>query len=212
MTSYLQVKNFMGPRKTEELLRGWKPMSCKGKVQQIRAWLKNQSILSEDQKRKLAQGKYNSPVEAPQASTSKKHSSKSAKQRQANPKEQSEGQAKGKVKGKIQVEQALPTELQNSQEREDIHEQCVQYGKKSDEIQKQGGVKIEPIFSKEVELVKLVTHFETCNKEILAKLNNFEYIQQKLGREIMQVKESQTTIVHLENLNKSNILSLTQIC
>ncbi|MBW0580559.1 hypothetical protein O181_120274 [Austropuccinia psidii MF-1] len=39
--------------------------------------------------------------------------SKSAKQEQSNPKEQSAGQAKGKGKGKIQVEQALPTELQN---------------------------------------------------------------------------------------------------
>ncbi|MBW0585617.1 hypothetical protein O181_125332, partial [Austropuccinia psidii MF-1] len=71
-----------------------------------------------------------------------KSASKSAKQGQANPKEQSEGQEKGKGKGKTQVEQALPTELQNSQEREDIHGQCFQYGKKSDGIQKQGGGKI----------------------------------------------------------------------
>ncbi|MBW0567237.1 hypothetical protein O181_106952 [Austropuccinia psidii MF-1] len=46
-------------------------MSCKGKVQQIKAWLKNQSMLSEDQNKKLAQGKSNSQVEAPQASKSK---------------------------------------------------------------------------------------------------------------------------------------------
>ncbi|MBW0570247.1 hypothetical protein O181_109962, partial [Austropuccinia psidii MF-1] len=39
-------------------------------------------------------------------------------------------------KGKAQVKQALPTELQNSQEREDSHGQCVQYGKNSDGIQK----------------------------------------------------------------------------
>ncbi|MBW0515376.1 hypothetical protein O181_055091 [Austropuccinia psidii MF-1] len=38
----------------------------------------------------------------------------SAKQGQESPKEQSEGKAKGKCKGKTQVEQALPTELQNS--------------------------------------------------------------------------------------------------
>ncbi|MBW0523761.1 hypothetical protein O181_063476 [Austropuccinia psidii MF-1] len=167
--------------------------------------MKNQSILSEDQKKKLAQGKDNSPVEAPQASTS-------AKQQQENPKEQSEGKAKFKGKGKIQVEQALPTELQNSQEREDSHGQCVKYGKNSDGIQKQGGGKIEPIFSKEVDLVKLVTCFETCNKKVLARLNNFEYIQQKFGKEILQVKESQKTIIGLENVNKDNILSLMQIC
>ncbi|MBW0519928.1 hypothetical protein O181_059643 [Austropuccinia psidii MF-1] len=71
INSYLQVKKFMGPEKTEELLRGWTPMSCKGQVQQIKAWLKNKSMLSEDQRKKLAKGKDNSPVEAPQASTSK---------------------------------------------------------------------------------------------------------------------------------------------
>ncbi|MBW0520098.1 hypothetical protein O181_059813 [Austropuccinia psidii MF-1] len=128
----------MGPEKTEESLRGWTPISCKGQVQQIKVWLKNQSMLSEDQKKKLAQGKDNSPVEAPQDSTSKKI----AKQGQESPKEQSEGQEKGKGKGKIKVEQALPTELQNYQEGEDSPGQCVQYSKNSDGIQKQGGGKI----------------------------------------------------------------------
>ncbi|MBW0526250.1 hypothetical protein O181_065965 [Austropuccinia psidii MF-1] len=118
-----------------------------------------------------------------------KSASKSAKQGQANPKEKSEGQAKGKGKGKIQVEQALPTELQNSQKGEDIHVQCVQNGKNSDGIQKQGGEKIEPSFCKKLDLEKLVTHFETCNKEVLANCRNFWYIQQKLAREIFQVKE-----------------------
>ncbi|MBW0550879.1 hypothetical protein O181_090594 [Austropuccinia psidii MF-1] len=159
MNSYLQVKKFMGPEKTEELLRGWTPISFKGQFQQIKAWFKNHSMLSEDQKKKVAQGKNNSPVEAPQASTS-------AERGQASPKEQSEG------KGKIQVEQALPREFQNSQE-EDSHGQCVQYGKNSDGMQKQGGKEIEPIISKEVDLVKPVTHLKACDKEILAKLNNF---------------------------------------
>ncbi|MBW0579856.1 hypothetical protein O181_119571 [Austropuccinia psidii MF-1] len=118
----------------------------------------------------------------------KKSSSKSAKQGQENAKEQSEGKEKCKGKGKIQVEQALPTELQNSQAREDSHGQCVHYGKNSDGIQKQGGGKMEPIIYKEVDPLKLVTHFETCNKEIdPPKFHNFEYIQQKVGRDILQV-------------------------
>ncbi|MBW0569202.1 hypothetical protein O181_108917 [Austropuccinia psidii MF-1] len=77
-----------------------------------------------------------------------KSTSTSAKKAQENPKDQAEGQAKGNGKCKAQVEQALPTELQYSQEREDIHGQCVQYGKNSDGIQKQGRGNIEPIFSK----------------------------------------------------------------
>ncbi|MBW0557914.1 hypothetical protein O181_097629, partial [Austropuccinia psidii MF-1] len=44
-------------------------------------------------------------------------SSTSAKQAQKKPKDQPEGQEKGKGKGKAQVEQALPAELQGSQER-----------------------------------------------------------------------------------------------
>ncbi|MBW0547292.1 hypothetical protein O181_087007 [Austropuccinia psidii MF-1] len=94
--------------------------------------------------------------------------STSAKQAQATPKDQLEGQAKGKA----QVEQALPTELQDYQEGEDSHEQCVQYGKNSNGIQKQGRRKIEPIFSKEVDLVKLVSQIEDCNEEIITKLKN----------------------------------------
>ncbi|MBW0513805.1 hypothetical protein O181_053520 [Austropuccinia psidii MF-1] len=140
-----------------------------------------------------------------------KCASTSAKKAQANPKDQSEGQAKGKGKGKAQMEQALPSELQNSQEREDSHGQCYQYGKNSYGIQKQGRGNIEPIFPKEVDLVKLVTQFESCNNKIMKKLKTFEYIQQKLGNEILKVKETQNTIVGLENVNKDNILSLTQI-
>ncbi|MBW0559039.1 hypothetical protein O181_098754 [Austropuccinia psidii MF-1] len=136
--------------------------------------------------------------------------STSAQQAQANTKDQPEGQERLKGKGKAQMEQALPTELQDSQEREDSHGQCVQYGKNSEGIQKQGRGKIQQIFSK-VDLVKLVNQIETFNKEIITKLKTFEYIQQKLGNEILQVKESQKTMIGLENINKDNIF-LAQIC
>ncbi|MBW0524202.1 hypothetical protein O181_063917 [Austropuccinia psidii MF-1] len=67
----------------------------------------------------------------------KESASTSAKQGQESPREQSEGQEKGKA----QVEKTLYTELQKSKERKDSHRQCVQYGQKSDVIQKQGGGK-----------------------------------------------------------------------
>ncbi|MBW0541391.1 hypothetical protein O181_081106 [Austropuccinia psidii MF-1] len=88
-----------------------------------------------------------------------KSASTSAKKGQENPKEQSEGKEKVKGKVKFQVEQALPTELQNSQEREDSHGQCVQYGKNSDGVQKQGGGKNEPLLSKGIDLVKPMSWF-----------------------------------------------------
>ncbi|MBW0583055.1 hypothetical protein O181_122770 [Austropuccinia psidii MF-1] len=130
-------------------------------------------MLPEDQKKKLAKGKDNSPMETPQASTSTKKGKES-------PKEQSEVQANDKGKGQSQVEQALPTELQNSQEREDSNGQCVQYGKISDGIQKQGGLNNEPILSKEIDLLKPVNHFETFNKEILAKLKILSISKKRL--------------------------------
>ncbi|MBW0587003.1 hypothetical protein O181_126718 [Austropuccinia psidii MF-1] len=56
------------------------------------------------------------PSESSPSFHKQKTTSTSAKQAQANPKDQPEGKAKGKGKGKAQVEQALPAELQDSQE------------------------------------------------------------------------------------------------
>ncbi|MBW0499408.1 hypothetical protein O181_039123 [Austropuccinia psidii MF-1] len=50
MNSYLYIKSFLGQENTIELLRGWSQLSCKEKVKKIKNWLKNQSILSIDQK------------------------------------------------------------------------------------------------------------------------------------------------------------------
>ncbi|MBW0561699.1 hypothetical protein O181_101414 [Austropuccinia psidii MF-1] len=69
MNSYLHIKSFLGQQKTIELLGGWIPFSCKGKVKKIKNWLKNQSLLSIEQKKELEM----TPAwetEAPVASTS----------------------------------------------------------------------------------------------------------------------------------------------
>ncbi|MBW0590190.1 hypothetical protein O181_129905 [Austropuccinia psidii MF-1] len=85
----------MGQEKTEQLLKGWTPMSCNGKVQQIKAWLKIQRMLSENQK-KLAQRKDNTPVEAPQASTSKNWPQPVPKKPKKTPKTNQKGKTKPK--------------------------------------------------------------------------------------------------------------------
>ncbi|MBW0540428.1 hypothetical protein O181_080143 [Austropuccinia psidii MF-1] len=86
----------MGPEKTEELLKVWTLMSFKGQLHQIKARLKNQSMLSENQKKKLAQGKGNSPVEAPQAATSKNPPQQVPKKPKPTPKTNQKGKAKPK--------------------------------------------------------------------------------------------------------------------
>ncbi|MBW0591547.1 hypothetical protein O181_131262 [Austropuccinia psidii MF-1] len=73
-------------------------MSCKAPVQQIKAWLKHQSMLSEDQKKKLAQGKGNSSVEAPRASTSKNPPQPVPNKPKQTPKTNQKGKQKAKHK------------------------------------------------------------------------------------------------------------------
>ncbi|MBW0580179.1 hypothetical protein O181_119894 [Austropuccinia psidii MF-1] len=98
MSSYLQVKKLMGPEKTEALLKGWTPISCKGQVQWIKAWLKNKRMLSEDQKKKLDQVKDNNPVEAPQASTSQNPPQQVPKKGKKTPENSHKGKQKEKPK------------------------------------------------------------------------------------------------------------------
>ncbi|MBW0555207.1 hypothetical protein O181_094922 [Austropuccinia psidii MF-1] len=73
-------------------------MSCKGQFKKIKAWLKNQRMLSEDHKKKLTQGKDNSPVEAPQASTSKNLPQKGQNRGKKAPKRNKKGKLKAKTK------------------------------------------------------------------------------------------------------------------
>ncbi|MBW0566677.1 hypothetical protein O181_106392 [Austropuccinia psidii MF-1] len=53
MNCYLHIKRFLGQENTIELSGGWSPFSFKDKVKKIQNWLKNQSLLSIDQKKEL---------------------------------------------------------------------------------------------------------------------------------------------------------------
>ncbi|MBW0593213.1 hypothetical protein O181_132928 [Austropuccinia psidii MF-1] len=53
MNVYLHMKRFLGWEKTIELLAEWIPFSCKDKFKNINHWLKNQILLSIDQKKEL---------------------------------------------------------------------------------------------------------------------------------------------------------------
>ncbi|MBW0503900.1 hypothetical protein O181_043615 [Austropuccinia psidii MF-1] len=98
MNYYLQVKKLLSSENTEELMKDWTPMFCKGKVQKIKAWFKNQRILSEEQKKELAQKKENFPVTAPQASTNKNVPQKVPKNNKKAPKRNQKGKQKEKSK------------------------------------------------------------------------------------------------------------------
>ncbi|MBW0476609.1 hypothetical protein O181_016324 [Austropuccinia psidii MF-1] len=53
MNSYLHIKSFLGQEKTIDLLGGWSSFYCKEKVKKVKNWLKNQSLLSIDQKKEF---------------------------------------------------------------------------------------------------------------------------------------------------------------
>ncbi|MBW0506026.1 hypothetical protein O181_045741 [Austropuccinia psidii MF-1] len=53
INSQLHIKRFLGQEKTIKPLGGWSPFSCKDKVKKVKNWLKNQSLLSVDQKKEL---------------------------------------------------------------------------------------------------------------------------------------------------------------
>ncbi|MBW0575155.1 hypothetical protein O181_114870 [Austropuccinia psidii MF-1] len=65
-------------------------------------------MLSEDQKKKLAQGKENSPVEAPQASTSKNPPQKVPNKPKQTPKTNQKGKQKSKGKEKPKWNKLFP--------------------------------------------------------------------------------------------------------
>ncbi|MBW0572726.1 hypothetical protein O181_112441 [Austropuccinia psidii MF-1] len=109
MNSYLHIKSFLGQDKTIEPLGGWSPLSCKHKVKKIKNWLKNQRILSVDQKELEM-----TPAleEGPVTSISFKPAQEASKEMPKGPQKKKKGpknhQGKGKGKGKANWQRPYP--------------------------------------------------------------------------------------------------------
>ncbi|MBW0516155.1 hypothetical protein O181_055870 [Austropuccinia psidii MF-1] len=101
LKSYLKVRNCLGTKTKQELLKGWAPISCKGRFPKIEYWLITKTMVSEDQKKELVQ-RGNSPVEAPQASPIKNppQQTPSTGRKAPNRNQKSNKKAKGKGKPK----------------------------------------------------------------------------------------------------------------
>ncbi|MBW0567902.1 hypothetical protein O181_107617 [Austropuccinia psidii MF-1] len=114
MSSYLHIKCFLGQEKTIDLLGGWSPLSCKDKVKKIKNWLRNQSLLSIDQKKELEM----TPAletEAPVASTSSKPAPEVSKDKPKGPqkKQKCPKNHQGKCKGKANWHRPYPQGYSN---------------------------------------------------------------------------------------------------
>ncbi|MBW0512498.1 hypothetical protein O181_052213 [Austropuccinia psidii MF-1] len=186
------IEEVHGPRKEKGLSEVLDTHSLQGTSPTDKSLAEKPKHFVRGPEEEVGPRKAKQPSESSPSLHKKTSASTGAKQGQANHKEQSEGQAKGKGKGKIQMEQALPTELQNYKEK---------------------GTAMDNVFNMARTLLEFKTRRRKDQANLLqgTKLNNFEYIQQNLGREILQVKESQKNIIGLQNLNKENILSLAHV-
>ncbi|MBW0494629.1 hypothetical protein O181_034344 [Austropuccinia psidii MF-1] len=108
MNSYLHIKSFLGQDKTIEILQGWSPLSCVYKVKKIKNLLKNQRLLSTDQKKELEM----TPAleEGPVASTGSKPAPEESKEKPKGPQNKKKGPKNnhGKGKGKANWHRPYP--------------------------------------------------------------------------------------------------------
>ncbi|MBW0582810.1 hypothetical protein O181_122525 [Austropuccinia psidii MF-1] len=155
MSSYLHIKRFLVQEKNMELLGGWSPLSCKDKVKKIKNWLKNQSLLSIDQKKKLEMTP-DLEKEGPVASTSSRRF-QGQTQQTSEEAERSQGPSEKRQRQRKSAH-TLPTSVQDPQIAAFSHGQCLQYGQNSHGIHsKRAGKDEKDLFRqiiKEIQFVK----------------------------------------------------------
>ncbi|MBW0575952.1 hypothetical protein O181_115667 [Austropuccinia psidii MF-1] len=102
-----------GPRKDRRTSEGLETHVLQGTSPTDKTWLKNQSMLSEDQKKKLSQGKDKRSVESPQASKSKSPPQQVPNKDKPIPKINQKGTQKEKVKAKPKWNKLYPQNYRN---------------------------------------------------------------------------------------------------
>ncbi|MBW0590055.1 hypothetical protein O181_129770 [Austropuccinia psidii MF-1] len=161
MNSNLHIKSFLGQEKSIELLGGWSPLSCEDRVKNINNWLKNQSLLSIDQKKELKM----TPAleEGPVVSTSSRNIQREA---QRTSEEERSQETKGQGKRQRKLEQTLPTRVQDPQIGTFSCGKCLKYGQDASGIHSQRSGKDKQEHStqtmKEIQFVKSTIDVELC--------------------------------------------------
>ncbi|MBW0531271.1 hypothetical protein O181_070986 [Austropuccinia psidii MF-1] len=127
MNSNLHIKSFLGKEKTIELLGGWSPLSCKDNVKEINNWMKNQILLSIEQKKELEM----TPAleEGTVASTSSRSIQREAQRTSQEEERFQEPSMQGQRQS--QLAHTLPTRVQDPQIGAFSHGKCLQYGQNS---------------------------------------------------------------------------------
>ncbi|MBW0563777.1 hypothetical protein O181_103492 [Austropuccinia psidii MF-1] len=197
MNSYLHIKSFLGQEKTIEILGGWRPLSCKEKVKMIKNWLKNQSLLSIDQKKDLEM----TPAletEGPVASTSSRSVQRQAQRTSEEEERSQEPSRQGKRQS--QLAQTLPTRVQDPQIRAFSRGQCLQYGQESYGIHSQRAGKDEKNLS--MEIIKEIHFVKTSINVEIGK------IDAKLTKIPLEINALKKNDKHSAEMHKSVIAKL----
>ncbi|MBW0507619.1 hypothetical protein O181_047334 [Austropuccinia psidii MF-1] len=203
MNSYLHIKSFLGQEKTIELLGGWVPLSCKDKVKKMNPWLKNQSLLSVDQKKELEL----TPdiEEGPVASTSSRSIQRES-QRTSEEKERSqEPSAQGQRQS--QLAQTLPTRVLDPQSRAFSCGKCLQYGWDSYGIHCQRAGKDEQDFS-----TQIIDEMQFVKSSIDVEIFKFDEKLNKITSYISELKRNDKRYTEWYKFTNVRIDSITNTC
>ncbi|MBW0518184.1 hypothetical protein O181_057899 [Austropuccinia psidii MF-1] len=204
MNSYLHIKRFLGQEKTIELLGGWSPLSCKDKVKKIKNWLKNQSLLSIDQKKEPEM----TPAletEAPVASTSSRSVQRQAQRTSEEAERSQEPSRKGQRQSKLA--QTLPTRVQDPQIGAFSSGQCVQHGQNSHGIHSQGAGKDEQDFS-----TQIIDEIHFVKSSIDVELGKFDAKLNKIILDISELKRNDKKYTEWYELTNVKIDSIINSC
>ncbi|MBW0531545.1 hypothetical protein O181_071260 [Austropuccinia psidii MF-1] len=205
MNSYLHIKSFLGQEKAIELLGGWSPLSCKDKVKIINNWLKNQILLSVDQKKELEM----TPAleEGPVASTSSKPAPETSKEKPKGPqKKKGPKNHQGKGKGKENW-QTLPTSVQDPQIGAFSHGKCLQLGQDSYGIHSQRAGKDEQDLS-----MQIIQEIQFVKSIIDVEIGKFDAKLNKIASDISELKRNDKNYTEWYKLTNFKLDSITSTC
>ncbi|MBW0525904.1 hypothetical protein O181_065619 [Austropuccinia psidii MF-1] len=172
--------------------------------QKDKNWLKNQSLLSIDQKKELEM----TPAlekEAPVVSTSSR-SVRGSAQRTSEVAERSQELSK-QGQTQIQLAQPLPTRVQDPQIGAFSRGQCIQHGQDFDGIHSQRAGEDEQTFFKEI-----IDQINLVQSDIHVALGKFDAKINKLTSEISELKRNDKRYTEWYHLANARIDSIVNTC
>ncbi|MBW0554989.1 hypothetical protein O181_094704 [Austropuccinia psidii MF-1] len=161
-----------------ELLGGWRPSSCKERVKKIKNWLKNQSLLSIEEKKEL---EMTPALETKGPVVSNSSRSVQIKAQKTSEEAERSQDPLGQGQSQRQLGKTLPRRVQDPQIGAFSCGQCIQYSQDSYGIHSQRAGKDEQDFS-----TKIIDEIHFVKSSINLELGKFDA---KLNKVILDMSE-----------------------